>query len=393
MNDKQIEKLIKTETLRQKQTINLIASENFTSNDVRQALGSVFVNKYAEGYPKARYYGGNQVVDKLEELCIKRALKLFKLSAYRWAVNVQPYSGSPANMAVYLALASTHDKIMGLDLRAGGHLTHGHKVSASGKLWSAVSFDVDPKTQQLNYDKLEKIALKAKPKIIIAGFTAYPRKINWRRFKSIAKMVDAYLMVDASHVAGLIAGQVYPSPFPYADVVTMTTHKTLRGPRGAMIFSRRDKRGIFKKIDRAVFPGLQGGPHENQIAAMAVCLDEAIKPEFKKYTSQVIKNAQTLVRELKKRNWEIITGGTDSHLLLVDVFNSTNGRLTGSQAEKILETAGIIVNKNSLPFDSRPPTDPSGIRLGTAAETTRGKTEKDFKNIAIIIDKLLRYEN
>ncbi|MCX6713783.1 MAG: serine hydroxymethyltransferase [Candidatus Vogelbacteria bacterium] len=384
MKDKQIEKLIKAEEKRQKSVVNLIASENYVSKDVLEALGSVLTNKYAEGYAGARYYGGNQVIDQVENLCKERALKLFKLSSTKWAVNVQPLSGSPANVAVYLALVPPGDlngkavgqgKIMGMSLDQGGHLTHGHKVSITGKFWQQIPYGVNKETEQLDYSEIKKIAMKEKPNIIVAGFTAYPRKIDWQKFREIANAVvhpehgrmgypdgrkGAYLMVDMSHIAGLVAGGVHPSPFPYADIVTTTTHKTLRGPRAGLIFSRIDNRELNKKIDKAVFPGMQGGPHANQIAATAVALDEALKPEFKKYAK------------------------------LMDVAGSTDGKIAGKEASARLEKEGIIVNKNTIPFDTRSPVDPSGLRLGTAAETTRGKKEKDMIKIAERIDKILR---
>ncbi len=389
MQDKEVEKLIKAENKRQKNVINLIASENYVSKDVLKSLGSELTNKYAEGYPNFRYYGGNEISDKIEILAQKRALKLFRLNPEEWAVNVQPLSGSPANLVVYLALVPTGGKIMGMSLDHGGHLTHGHKVSATGKIWRQVSFGVDKNTEVLDYDELKKIAQKEKPKIIVAGFTAYPRLIDWKKFREIANSCGAFLMVDMSHIAGLIAGGVYPSPFLYADVVTTTVHKTLRGPRAAMIFSKVDERELNKKIDKAVFPGLQGGPHLNQIAATAVALKEAMSPEFKKYAKQVIKNAKVLSNELSRSGWRIISGGTDSHLILVDVWMDGRG-ISGKVASDKLEKAGIIVNKNTIPFDTRSPIDPSGIRLGTAAETTRGKTEKDMIRVARHIDKILR---
>ncbi|KKU77766.1 MAG: Serine hydroxymethyltransferase [Parcubacteria group bacterium GW2011_GWA2_47_7] len=288
MKDKQIQKLITKEEKREQSVINLIASENFVSDDVRQALGSVFTNKYAEGYPGRRYYGGNSVVDELEILTQERALKLFKLSSSKWHVNVQALSGSPANIAVYLALLP-HDgsgRIMGMQLAHGGHLTHGHSVSASGKFWKQISYGVSEKTERIDFDVLMKIAKKEKPHIIVAGFTAYPRKIEWKKFRAVADAVGAYLMVDMSHIAGLVAGGAHASPFPYADIVTTTTHKTLRGPRGAMIFVKKDVREMYQKIDKAVFPGLQGGPHENAIAGIAVALHESAQPAFKKYAEQ-----------------------------------------------------------------------------------------------------------
>jgi len=386
MKDKEIAKLIKTEKERQGRVINLIASENYVSDDVLTALGSELTNKYAEGYPNARYYGGNKIVDEVEELCQARALKLFGLSAKKWAVNVQSLSGSPANVAVYLALVPIGEKIMGLTLSDGGHLTHGHKVSITGKAWQAVSFGVDPKTGLLDYEALMRQAKKEKPKLIVAGFTAYPRKINFKKFREIASACGAYLMVDMSHVAGLVAGGVYPSPFKYADVVTTTVHKTLRGPRSAMIFSGL---ALASKIDKAVFPGMQGGPHENQIAAVAVALKEADSQAFKKYATQVIVNAKTLAAELKKLGWPLITSGTDSHLVLVDTWQDGQG-ISGRQASDALEAHGIIVNKNTIPGETRSPVDPSGIRLGTAAETTRGKKEKDMIQLAHDIDFVLR---
>jgi glycine hydroxymethyltransferase len=389
MKDKPIEKLIKAEADKQKKTINLIASENYVSADVLQALSSEFVNKYAEGYPNRRYYNGNKFSDELEILCQKRALKVFGLSEKKWAVNVQPLSGSPANLSVYLGLIPTGGKIMGMSLSSGGHLTHGHGVSATGKIWQQVSYGVDEKSERLNYDYLLELAQKEKPQIIVAGFTAYPRKIDWKKFRFIADQVGAYLMVDMSHLAGLVAGGAYPSPFPYADIVTTTTHKTLRGPRGALIFSRKDERDLPTKIDKAVFPGIQGGPHLNQIAAIAVALGEADTPAFKKYAKQIILNTQALGKELSRRGWRIVSGGTDSHLLLVDTWLDGKG-VSGGETSLLLEEAGIIVNKNSIPFDKRSPADPSGIRLGAAAETTRGKKENDMVKIAEKIDTVLR---
>jgi glycine hydroxymethyltransferase len=389
MKDSQISKLLDVEKKRQKKVINLIASENYVSADVLAALGSVLTNKYAEGYPGARYYGGNEVVDKIENLCKERALALFGLKESAWSVNVQALSGSPANMAAYLALVPAGGKIMGMKLADGGHLTHGHKVSASGKFWIQVPYGVDEKTEQLDYDTIRKIAEIEKPALIVAGFTAYPRTIDFKKFRGIADAVGAMLMVDMSHIAGLVAGGVYQSPFVFADVVTTTTHKTLRGPRAALIFSRNDDRKLGTKIDKAVFPGLQGGPHENAIASVAVTLKEAQSGAFKKYASQVVKNAQALGGELQKRGWRLVSGGTDSHLLLVDVWNNGSG-IGGAEASDRLEKAGIIVNKNTIPGDQRSPVDPSGIRIGTAAETTRGKKEKDFKKIAEKIDVALR---
>ncbi len=410
MKDKQVGRLIKAEEKRQKSVINLIASENVVSKDVLEALGSVLTNKYAEGYSGKRYYGGNNIIDNVEDLCVARALKLFKLKGSEWAVNTQALSGSPANLAVYLALVPLGGKIMGLKLADGGHLTHGHHVSITGKVWQQVAYGVDPKTGLIDYDEVKKLALKERPQLIVAGFTAYPRIVDWRKFRDIANACGAYLMVDMSHIAGLVAGGAYPSPFPYADVVTTTTHKTLRGPRGALIFSRRvpakrslddltvskgnsvpkgSLRLLNEAIDKAVFPGLQGGPHENQVAAIAIALGEAMTPAFKKYAKQVVKNAKFLAKELARLGWRVISGGTDSHLILIDTWMDGAG-LSGGEASNKLEQAGIIVNKNAIPGDRRPPMDPSGIRLGTAAETTRGKKEKEVIKLAQKIDQILR---
>lgn len=386
MKDKQVEKLIKEEEKRQKSVVNLIASENIVSEDVLKALGSKLTNKYSEGYPGARYYGGNEVIDKVENLARKRALKLFKLSDKKWSVNAQPLSGSPANVAVYLGLVPIGEKIMGMSLDHGGHLTHGHKVSITGKAWKQIPYGVDPDTERIDYDVVKEIAQKEKPALIVAGFTAYPRKVDWKKFRDIADSCGAILMVDMSHIGGLVAGGAYPTPFKYADVVTTTVHKTLRGPRAALIFSKNE---FSKKIAKAVFPGMQGGPHGNQIAAVAVALQEAHSASFKTYAKQVVKNAQTLGKELQRLGWRIVSGGTDSHLLLVDTWMQGEG-MSGQEASDRLEKEGIIVNKNTIPNDPRKPMDPSGIRLGTAAETTRGKKEKDMVKLAARIDSILR---
>ncbi|MFH0806675.1 MAG: serine hydroxymethyltransferase [Candidatus Brennerbacteria bacterium] len=383
MKDKQVKKLIEREEKRQKNAIDLIASENFVSHDVLEALGSVFTNKYAEGYPAKRYYAGCETVDELEELARSRALKLFKLSPRTWSVNVQPYSGSPANLAVYLALVKPGETIMGMSLDAGGHLTHGAKISASGKLWNAVHYGVDRKTEKLDYRVMLRIAKKAKPKILIAGWSAYSRMADFKQFRKVADAVGALLMVDMSHFAGLVAGGAYSSPFPYADIVTTTMHKTLRGPRAALIFSRAEH---AKAIDRAVFPGIQGGPHMNQIAAIAVALKEANRPEFKKYARQIVKNAKALAHALARLGWRIVSGGTDSHLFSVDTMEHG---VSGGKAEALLQTVGILVNKESLPFDERSPSDPSGIRIGTAAVTTRGMKERDMVRLARKINDVL----
>ena len=389
MKDIQIKKLIEAEKKRQKSVINLIPSENYVTSDVLEALGSIFDNKYAEGYPHARYYGGQENTDKLEILCQERALKLFKLKKENWSVNVQPLSGAPANLAVYMALVAQGGKIMGLPLTLGGHLSHGQKVSLTGKVWQQLPITLDISSELIDYKKMQEDAIKEKPNLIVVGFTAYPRIVDFKKCKEIADSCGAYLMVDMSHFAGLVAGESYPSPFEYADIVTTTTHKTLRGPRGAIIFSKNDSRELNKKIDKAIFPGLQGGPHMSQIAGIAVALKEADSNLFKKYAKQVIKNANALSKRLQELGWRIISGGTDSHLVLVDTWMDGKG-IPGKEAEAKLEKAGIIVNKNTIPGEKRTPFDPSGIRLGSPAETTRGKKEKDMKKIAEKIDKVLR---
>ncbi len=397
MKDKQVEKLIKAEEKRQKSVINLIASENYVSGDVLKALGSKLTNKYAEGYPGRRYYGGNEIIDKVEQLCIDRALKLFKLNKNKWHVNVQLLSGSPANFTLYAALVPIGGKIMGMKLTAGGHLTHGHPLSMTGKLWKPLQFELDLKTEVIDYKALEALAVIERPDIIVAGFTAYPRIIDFKKFRAIADKCGAILHVDMSHFAGLVAGGAYPSPFPYADSVMTTTHKSLRGPRQAILFVKKDERGFDKKLDKMVIPGLFGGPHENNIAAVAVALKEADTPAFRKYAKQVIKNAQVLAGELGKLGWHIISGGTDSHLILMDTWmggpstsSGQAGGISGSDASRKLEKAGIIVNMNTIPGDTRSVMDPSGIRLGTYAETTIGKKEKDMIKIARKINKILR---
>lgn len=389
MKDKQVEKLIKAEEKRQKRVINLIASENYVSDDVLKAIGSKLTNKYAEGYPGRRYYGGNEIIDKVENLCMERALKLFKLKKEDWHVNVQLLSGSPANFALYSALVPLGGKIMGMKLTSGGHLTHGHPASMTGKLWKPLQFELDPKTEVIDYDALKKIAIAEKPDIIVCGFTAYPRVVDFKKFREIADACGAILHVDISHFAGLIAGGAYPSPFPYADSVMSTTHKSLRGPRQAILWVKKDERGFDKKLDKMVIPGLFGGPHENNIAGVAVALQEAMKPEFKKWAKQVVKNAKTLAKELQKLGWHIISGGTDSHLILMDTWLDGKG-ISGKEASIKLEKAGIIVNMNTIPGDTRSVMDPSGIRLGTCAETTRGRKEQDFIKIARQMDKILR---
>ncbi len=397
-----MENLIKAETKRQKETINLIPSENIVSRDVLVALGSPLVNKYSEGYPGKRYYAGNKFIDQIEILAQERARKLFHLSK-NWHINVQPYSGSPANMAVYYALLEPNDKIMGMSLLFGGHLTHGWKVNFSSRFYKAVQYGLKA-DGYLNYNEIRKLAKKEKPKIIVAGATAYPRIIDFKKFSAIAHEVNAYLLVDMAHIAGLIAAGVHPSPFSakggqaLADVVTTTTHKTLRGPRGAIIFvnrnspiAKKNKIDIANAIDKAVFPALQGGPHDNQTAAIAVCLREALKSSFKKYGRQIVKNAKTLAKELQKFGFQLVSGGTDNHLMLIDL---TNLGISGRQAQDQLEDVGVIVNCNTIPFEARSPFDPSGIRLGTPAVTTRGMKEKEMKKVAeLIYQTLIKREN
>lgn len=399
MKDTKVKNLLQAEKKRQKSVINLIASENYVSADVLAALGTETTNKYAEGYAGARYYGGNEVIDQIENLAIERALKLFKLSPKKWGVNVQPHSGSPANIAVYQALVPKGGKIMGMVLAHGGHLTHGHNVSFSGTFWEQVPYMVDKKTETIDYEELKKIAKKEKPALVIAGYSAYPRKIDFKKMREVADAAGAYLMVDMAHIAGLVAGGQHASPFKYADVVTSTTHKTLRGPRGGIIFARKDagvnrtlkkdEKTLFDKIQKSVFPGMQGGPHMNQIAALAVALKEADSPSFKKYAEQVVKNNKALAGELKKLGWRITSGGTDNHVFLMDVWNDGTG-ISGKEASTRLEKEGIIVNMNTIPYDTRSPFNPSGIRIGTPAETTVGKKEKDMITLAHRIDKILR---
>ena len=385
-SDPQIAKLIDLETERQKTTLEMIPSENHTSPAVREALGSLLTDKYAEGYPGKRYYAGLEYYDKLENLCIERAKKLFGVPR----ANVQPYSGSPANQAVYMACCEPGDTIMGLALPHGGHLTHGWKVNFSAKFFNSVQYGVDEKTYLINYNAVKELAQKARPKLIWVGATAYPRIFEWEKFSQIADSVGAYLVADIAHIAGLVVAGVHPSPVPFVHIITTTTHKTLRGPRGGMIMIT--ERGLKKdpeladKIDKAVFPGLQGGPHENQIAALAVCLKEAARPSFKKYGKQVVKNCKVLAEELIKYNFKLITGGTDNHLILVDLRNK---KISGKDAQLLLEKSGITINKNTIPFDPNPPFNPSGIRLGTPAITTRGMKEKEMIKIAAWINEVI----
>lgn len=382
--DPKVYDIMKAELKRQREGLEMIPSENLVSLPVLQALGSIFTNKYSEGYPGKRYYGGNEEIDKVENLAIERAKELFGAEH----VNVQPLSGSPANMAAYAAFMEHGDKLMGLKLDHGGHLTHGHPVNFSGKSYNVVAYGVDEKTEQLNYEEIEALALKEKPKLLLCGYTAYPRDIDYKRFREIADKVGCILMADIAHTAGLVAGKALTNPVEYCDVVTTTTHKSLRGPRGAMIMCKQEH---AKAINKAVFPGLQGGPHENNIAAKAVAFSEALKPEFQAYAQQVIKNAKALAEVLTKRGARLVSGGTDTHLLLVDVrpFN-TNGKL----AEAALEKAAIYCNKNTIPYDPEKPFIGSGIRLGTPVLTTRGMKESEMEIIgALIVDALMHVDN
>lgn len=375
-------RILAQETKRQESAINLIASENFASDAVLEALATPFTNKYAEGYAGKRYYFGNDLSDAVETSARDSLLRVFRLSPRTWSVNVQPYSGSTANFAVYAGLLKPGDKVLAMALDQGGHLTHGHSASFTSKVWHFVHYGVE-KDGRIDYDVVAKLARTHKPKLIICGGSAYARTIDFKKFSRIAKRAGALLMVDMSHFAGLVAGGAHPSPFPYADVVTTTTHKTLRGPRAALIFL---KQALGDAIDKALFPGLQGGPHLNTIFSVAVMAEEALKPNFKTYARQIVKNAQVLAKALANRGFTVITGGTDTHLMLIDV---TSLGYTGKTAGELLERAGIIVNKNAIPNDSRKPWDPSGIRLGTPAMTTRGMKEKEMRQIAAFISEVL----
>jgi len=381
--DKRLKKILKKEVKRQKSTIELIASENFTSKAIMELCGSVFTNKYAEGYPHSRYYNGCENMDDVEELAINELKSLFKVDF----ANVQPHSGANANTSSFQALISVGDTILGMDLSAGGHLSHGSPVNISGKLYKAVSYGVSS-NGLLDYDEVRKIAKETNPKLIIAGASAYSRRIEWDTFKNIADEVGAYLLADISHYSGLIASGEYPSPVGFADVITSTTHKTLRGPRGGVIMWNNPE--FTKKINSAIFPGTQGGPLMHIVAAKAQCFIEANTPKFKKYTKQVISNAKVMCEVFKKSGLNIISDGTDSHMILLDVSNT---KYNGKQAADLLEKNGITVNKNSIPNDPLPFTQTSGIRIGTAAETTRGLVEKDFKKISKKIVKLLFNDN
>lgn len=379
-------KVIEKEKERQQNTIELIASENFVSENVLKAQGSILTNKYAEGYPGKRYYGGCKFVDEIENMAIDAVTKLFGV---RYA-NVQPHSGSGANMAVYRALLKKGDKILSMSLDEGGHLTHGHDLSFSGQDYKFVHYGVEKETCQINYDALRKLAMKEKPKLILAGASAYSRAIDFAEFKSIARACGAYLMVDMAHIAGIVAAGLHQNPCRYADVVTSTTHKTLRGPRGGIILTNNEQ--IIKKVNKTVFPGIQGGPLMHVIAAKAVCFEEAMTPDFIKYQKRVVKNAKVLCDVLKLEGFKVITNGTDNHLILIDVKKSVN--LTGKEAEEILDDIGITCNKNMIPYDPTTPFITSGIRLGTAAMTTRGFDENDFKEVGKIISTCLtNYDN
>ena len=376
MLDKQIEKLIEKEELRQSRNIELIASENYCSDEVREAVGSCLTNKYAEGYPGKRYYGGCVNVDEAEELARQRACELFHAEH----ANVQPHCGSSANMAVYRAVLKQGDRLLGMSLDAGGHLTHGYRLSFSGNDYETFSYGVNKESEMIDYDEVERIAKEVKPKIIVAGASAYARFIDYERFRQIADAVGAYLMVDMAHVAGLVAAGLHPSPVPYADFVTTTTHKTLRGPRGGMVLCKKE---FAKALDRAVFPGIQGGPLCHVIAGKAVCFYEAMQDDFIEYQKQVVKNAKVLCETLKEEGFRIVSGSTDNHMVLVDVKHPLG--ITGKALEEKLDEVNITVNKNAIPFDEEKPAYTSGIRLGTPAMTTRGFKEEEFTEVARII--------
>ncbi len=371
--------LIIKEEQRQIDKIRLIASENYVTRAVLEASGTVLTNKYSEGYPGKRYYEGQQFIDPIEEIAIERAKELFGADH----ANVQPYSGSPANLAVYLAFVKPGDTVMGMALPHGGHLTHGSPVSITGKYFKIVSYELDEETGLLNYDTIRKLAIENKPKMIIAGHSAYPRQLDFKKFREIADEVGTILFVDMAHFAGLVAAGAHPNPVPYADVVTTTTHKTLRGPRGGMVLCKEQYKAA---IDKAVFPGIQGGPHNHTTAAIAVALKEAMAPEFKEYGHQIVKNAKVMAETLLSKGFQLVTGGTDNHLLLIDL---TNKNITGKQAAKALDDAGIVLNCNSVPYDKRKPFDPSGIRLGLAAVTSRGFKEEETRKTAEFISAVI----
>lgn len=378
--DPLVAELIKNELNRQREGLELIASENFVSPAVLEAMGTVLTNKYSEGYPGKRYYGGNEFIDKIENIAIDRAKQLFKAAH----ANVQPHSGSTANLEAYYTLLNLGDKILGMDLSCGGHLTHGSPINFSSHFYNFVFYGINKKTHLIDYDEVRNIALREKPKLILAGASAYPRIIDFQKFGEIAKEVGAYFMADIAHIAGFVATDLHPSPIPYADIVTTTTHKTLRGPRGAIILC---KSTWAEKLDKAVMPGMQGGPLDHIIAAKAVAFAEALKPEFKIYQEQILTNAKSLAKILLAEGFNLVSGGTDNHLILV---NLNNFNVTGRQAEKALEEVGIYTNKNLIPFDDRKPYDPSGLRIGTPALTTRGFKEEDLKIVGQLIAKIVK---
>lgn len=383
MIDKEVFDILNAEEKRQQTTLRMIASESIPSDDVREALGSCFTSKYSEGTIGKRYYQGQENADKIERLAIERAKIAFNIPE-DWYVNVQSYSGSPANLAVYFALCKPGDVVVGLGLNSGGHLSHGHKVSITGKLFNVHQFDVDKESKLIDYDALEDFCYELKPSMMIIGTTSYSRVLDWKRLRDIADKAKCYFVADVAHVAGLIAGDAYPSPIPYADVVTMTTHKTLRGPRGAIILCRNE---LAKAIDRSVFPGMQGGPHMNNIAGIAVALGEAARQEFKEYADQVVKNAKHLSDVLRHvYGLDIVSGGTDSHLMVVDL---TSKGIDGKTAAIALEKAGIECNANQIPYDPLPPSKSSGVRLGTSILTTIGMKEDDMNTVAAYINKVL----
>lgn len=385
MRDKQIEKLIKGEAKRQAEGLELIPSENYVSEDVLKANGSIFTNKYSEGYPGRRYYGGQEYTDQVERLAIERVCKLFNCKF----ANVQPHSGAPANLAVYAALLNPGDTVLGMDLSHGGHLTHGHPMTLPAKIYKFVTYKMkDAETGEIDYEDLRRVALETKPKIILAGFSAYSRTLDYKKFVAIAHEVGAITMADMAHIAGLIAGKALRNPFDDGfDIITSTTHKTLRGPRGGIILTR-DNEEIAKKIDKTIFPGIQGGPHMHTIAAKAVAFSEAMSPKYKMYAKQVLKNAKAMEQVLKKNKIRMIGGGTDNHLILADVFGSLG--VTGKEAQTVLDEVGITLNMNSIAGDTRKPLDPSGIRFGTPAITTRGFKEKECKRVAELLIMTLK---
>lgn len=380
--DRKISSLLRKETQRQEENIELIASENYVSKDILKLQGSILTNKYAEGYPGKKYYGGCTYIDEIENLAIDYARRLFHVKY----ANVQPHSGSSANMAVYKALLNIGDTVLGMDLSNGGHLTHGHPMNFSGKEYNIVSYTVDKESGIIDYNELRNIALETKPKMIIAGASAYSRMIDFAKFREIANEVGAYLMVDMAHIAGLVATGLHPSPVPYADVITTTTHKTLRGPRGGLILTNDEE--IITKINKTIFPGIQGGPLMHVIAAKAQCFYEAMEPSFKDYTTNIIKNAKALSKTFIDNGVKVISGGTDNHLMLIDVKSSFG--ITGKEAETILDKINITTNKNTIPNDTESPFKTSGLRIGTPAMTTRGFTTEDFEEVGIIIIEALR---